>query len=69
MSAWRPTRRLSGLLIAAVLAALPAAAEEQRNMRLVGYDDLQARSAYQPVIQQPGRALDRLRRPPRRHSG
>jgi hypothetical protein len=27
---------------------------EARNMRLVGYNDLQARSAYQPVIHQQG---------------
>jgi len=30
-------------------------------MRLVGFDDLQARSAYQPVIHKRGRSLDRLR--------
>jgi hypothetical protein len=31
-----------------------AGREEALNMRLVGYDDLQGRSAYQPVIQQQG---------------
>jgi len=48
--------------LAAALLALPAAAQQQRvgdqpealNMRLVGYNDLQARSAYQPVIQKQG---------------
>ena len=46
-------------LLAAALLILsvgPAAAQpaEQRNMSLVGEDDLQARSAYQPVIQRQG---------------
>ena len=38
-----------GLLL---MLAGPAQAQqaEQRDMRLVGHDDLQARSAYQPVI-------------------
>ena len=42
--------------LALLLLAGPAWAQqaEQRNMRLVGEDDLQARSAYQPVIQQQG---------------
>src|SRR5215468_6718044 len=48
--------------LAAALLALPAAAQQQRvgdqpealNMRLVGYNDLQARSAYQPTIQKQG---------------
>jgi hypothetical protein len=39
------------LAMVAVAAAQPA---EQRNMSLVGQDDLQARSAYQPVIQRQG---------------
>src|ERR1700747_2678675 len=42
---------LSGLL------AAPAAEQrkaEKSNMDLVGYNDLQARSAYQPVIQKQG---------------
>jgi hypothetical protein len=46
----------------AVLAAVPALSQSQRigappesrNMRLVGYSDLQARSAYQPVIHKQG---------------
>jgi hypothetical protein len=39
-----------------LLAVNPAAAQqaEQQNMSLVGQDDLQARSAYQPVIQRQG---------------
>jgi hypothetical protein len=49
-------------LAASVFAAMPAAAQQQHigdqpealNMRLVGYNDLQARSAYQPVIQKQG---------------
>ena len=48
--------------LAAALLALPATAQQQHvgdppealNMRLVGYSDLQARSAYQPVIQKQG---------------
>ena len=44
------------------LAAMPAMSQPQRvgappeakNMRLVGYNDLQARSAYQPVIHRQG---------------
>jgi len=43
---------LVGLLALTVVA--PAPAEEQRNMRLVGVDDLQARSAYQPVVHHQG---------------
>src|SRR5262249_33900681 len=47
---------------AATLAASPAAAQapkvgdppEAQTMRLVGYNALQARSAYQPVIQKQG---------------
>jgi hypothetical protein len=44
------------LLLAVLLAGAPVAvaAEEQRNMRLVGADDLQARSAYQPVVHHQG---------------
>src|SRR5215467_4597717 len=40
-----------------VLAAAPAITQrkaEKSNMELVGYNDLQARSAYQPVIQKQG---------------
>jgi len=54
MSAWRLVSRLAGLVAVALLVALPAGAEEQRNMRLVGMDDLQARSAYQPVVHHQG---------------
>src|SRR5262245_37576982 len=41
---------------ATVLAQQPVStrAAEERDMRLVGHDDLQARSAYQPVIQKQG---------------
>jgi hypothetical protein len=56
--------RLAALGIAACVALLagPAAAQmqkvgdppEARNMRLVGYDDLQGRSAYQPTIHHQG---------------
>ena len=54
--------RTSCLASAVVLAALPAFAQQQTigappealNMRLVGYNDLQARSAYQPVIHRQG---------------
>ncbi len=47
------------ILLALLLPLLSAGAvmaqqAEQRNMRLVGYDDLQARSAYQPVIARQG---------------
>ncbi len=49
---------MSRLLAAALLllSVGPAVAQpaEQRNMSLVGEDDLQARSAYQPVIQRQG---------------
>ena len=42
-------------MLAGLLVCAPAApAEEQRNMRLVGMDDLQARSAYQPVVHHQG---------------
>jgi len=50
-----------GMVIAAVIAA-PATAQQQRvgaapeakNMRLIGYNDLQGRSAYQPTVQKQG---------------
>jgi hypothetical protein len=45
------TAVLLGLL---VLAPAGALAEEARNMRLVGTDDLQARSAYQPIVHHQG---------------
>ena len=44
-------------LAAAAVAAAPAPAQtraESRNMALVGYHDLQARTAYQPTIKQQG---------------
>ena len=47
----------SRLVLALVLSAVPAsapAAEEKSNMELVGYNDLQARSAYQPIVQRQG---------------
>jgi hypothetical protein len=54
--------RTTCLASVVVLAALPVSAQQQtigappeaHNMRLVGYNDLQARSAYQPVIQRQG---------------
>ena len=46
--------RLSPLLAFVLLAAIPALAEEKSNMELVGYNDLQARSAYQPIVQKQG---------------
>jgi hypothetical protein len=42
-------------------------APEARDMALVGFNDLQNRSAYQPVIHRPGRPLHRGYRPSRRH--
>ncbi len=50
MISW-PVGFLVGLLS---LAPVAAGVEEQRNMRLVGSDDLQARSAYQPVVHHQG---------------
>src|SRR6266576_7278049 len=41
-----------GALAAGVVAQQPR--NESRDMTLVGYNDLQARSAYQPVIQKQG---------------
>jgi hypothetical protein len=50
-----PGRELLGLIcVIAATAIAPAAFAQQpaaRNMELVGFNDLQARSAYQPVIQ------------------
>ncbi|MDG2316038.1 MAG: hypothetical protein P8M36_03890 [Gammaproteobacteria bacterium] len=37
-----------------VLAQDPTEGEEALNMQLIGYNDLQGRSAYQPIIQQKG---------------
>jgi hypothetical protein len=45
---------LATLLTLLTAGSVPAQQAEQRNMRLVGYDDLQARSAYQPVITRQG---------------
>jgi len=45
---------LLGTALAAALAAGSALAQEKRNMELVGYNDLQGRSAYQPVIHKQG---------------
>ena len=51
------------MLALTALAAVPALSQQQqrvgappeaKNMRLVGYNDLQARSAYQPVIHRHG---------------
>jgi len=39
---------------AALLITLPAWSAESSNMKLAGYSDLQARTAYQPVIQRQG---------------
>jgi hypothetical protein len=57
-------RRLQQVALASAIAALATAANAQapkvgdppeaRNMRLVGYNDLQARSAYQPIIHRQG---------------
>ena len=52
--------RSAGILLALALAlagAVPAAAQdksEASNMRLLGYSDLQGRSAYQPLIHRQG---------------
>ncbi len=42
------------LAIAAATAAQEATRPEARNMRLVGYSDLQSRTAYQPIIHKQG---------------
>jgi hypothetical protein len=44
----------TAVLALVLLAPPPAQGVEQRNMRLVGADDLQARSAYQPVVHHQG---------------
>src|SRR5438132_8894416 len=41
-------------IVATVLAAAPCAAQEKSNMELVGFHDLAARSAYQPVVHHQG---------------
>ena len=47
---------LTALVTVPALAQAPKLGDppEARNMRLVGYNDLQARSAYQPTIQKQG---------------
>ena len=67
---------LMAIGLAAVVVGLdPGASAQQKqqaeksNMELVGYNDLQGRSAYQPRRAQAGRPLDRLRRPSRRLDG
>src|ERR687883_405942 len=45
-----------GMLVAGAFAQSPkvGGAPEAKNMRLVGYNDLQGRSAYQPIIHKQG---------------
>ena len=45
---------LAMVLLASAVATAVHAAEEKSNMELVGYNDLQARSAYQPIVQKQG---------------
>jgi hypothetical protein len=63
MTCLTSTLRLAGVALASlVLAEVPASAQapkvgdpaEAKNMRLVGFNDLQARSAYQPTIHKQG---------------
>ena len=62
MPSSRLVRHLPKAALATALFALvsganaqdPTEGEEAQNMRLVGYNDLQGRSAYQPIIQQQG---------------
>src|SRR3984885_1582133 len=50
-----PMRLLAPVLAVLLTASAPAQqTARQSNMELVGYNDLQARSAYQPVIQKQG---------------
>jgi hypothetical protein len=60
---FRRVRVAAGVCVAAIAAlTIPATAQEQKigappesmNMRLVGYNDLQGRSAYQPTIHRQG---------------
>ncbi len=44
----------AALAMSALALAQEATKDEARNMKLVGYSDLQARTAYQPVIQKQG---------------
>src|SRR5258708_38922934 len=58
----RPFARLASTILASVALIAPAAADspkvgdppEAKDMRLVGWNDLQARSAYQPTIHKQG---------------
>ena len=60
LSAWKPG--VTGVALVVVVTASITAIQAQkigdppdaRNMRLVGFNDLQARSAYQPVIHKQG---------------
>ena len=45
---------LAAALVLLSVSAAVAQQSEERNMSLVGQDDLQARSAYQPVLQRQG---------------
>ena len=47
------------------LNANSARAAESLNMQLVGTNDLQARSTYQPIVQRQGNRVDPLCRPSR----
>ena len=63
-------RNVVPIVFALTILAAPAHAQdkpEARNMALVGFHDLQARSAYQPIDPPARRPLDRLYRPSRRH--
>ena len=60
------TGLLAGVMVAAGVSAAdepkihPASRKaEAKNMRLVGYSDLQARSAYQPLVHHQGKAAER----------
>jgi hypothetical protein len=67
--------RRSITVVMALLIGGPVVAASQKigdppeasNMRLVGFNDLQARSAYQPTIHRQGGSLDRLYWTPRRN--
>src|SRR5438270_13005839 len=50
----RRTALLSALMLLVAGASLAQEKPEANNMQLVGYSDLQGRSAYQPVIHQQG---------------
>jgi hypothetical protein len=62
-ASWRARAEIAGYaVLVSAACAVPAAAQQQRigdppearNMRLVGYNDLQGRSAYQPTIHKQG---------------